>query len=50
MEAAYMSIHGGTKEENVYAYSGISFDHSKEENSAICNNRDSEDIMLSAVT
>ena len=36
--------------ENVYAYSGILFNHREEENSAICNNIDSEDIMLTAVT
>ena len=45
-----MSIHVRMNKENVYAYSGILFGHSKEENSAICNNIDSEDTMLSAVS
>ena len=45
-----MSIHARINKENVYAYSGILFNHREEENSAIYNNIDSEDIMLSAVT
>ena len=45
-----MPIHIRMNKENVYAYSGILFGHSKEEKSAICNNIDSKDTMLSAVS